>query len=90
MLGGLYTAGTYLGPVDTGVAVTGLRGAKSSKLSNNIASRYSLQPYERHEYRRTGRFPAAALNDDPRAAARKLVLPLTRAITGERYDPFYD
>jgi hypothetical protein len=34
--------------------------------------------------------PAAALNDDPRAAARKPVLPLTRAITGERYDPFSD
>ena len=90
VLGGLYAAGAYLGPVDTGLAVTGLRGAVSSNLSSHILSRHFLQPYERDEYRRTGQFPAAALNDDPRAAARKLVLPLTWAITGERYDPFSD
>ena len=90
VLGGLYAAGEYLVPVDTGLAVTGLKGAMSFNLSNDILSRYSLQPYERDEYRRTGQFPAAALSDDPRVAARKLVLPLTRAITGERYDPFSD
>jgi hypothetical protein len=88
VLGGLYAAGAYLGPVDTGVAVTALRGAVSSHLGDDIMTKYSRQPYERDEYRRTERFPALALSQDPRSAARRLVLPLVRAITQESYDPF--
>ena len=90
VLGGLYAAAAYLGPVDTGLAVTGIGGAVSSRLSSNIFSRHFPHPYERDEYRRTGRFPAATLHTDPRGAARKLVLPLTQAITTEQYDPFSD
>ncbi len=88
VLGGLYAAGAYLGPVDVGLAVTGLEGALSSKLSESLTSRYFLQPYNRPDYRRTERFLASTLSDDPRSAARKLVFPLTRAVTQERYDPF--
>jgi hypothetical protein len=86
--GGLYAAGAYLGPIDIRLAVTGLEGAMSSTLSQSLTSRFSLQPYNRPECRRTERFLASTLRDDPRSAARKLVLPLTRAITRERYDPF--
>jgi hypothetical protein len=88
VLGGLYAAGAYLGPVDVGLAVTGLEGALSFKLSQNLTSRFFLQPYDRTEYRRTERFLASILRDDPRSAAKKLVLPLTRAVTREQYDPF--
>lgn len=88
VLGGLYAAGAYLGPVDVGVAVTGLRGAVSSHLADDIMTRHARQPYERDEYRRTGRFLALDLSQDPRSAARRLVLPLVRAITQESYDPF--
>ncbi len=88
VLGGLYAAGTYLGPVDAGIAVTGLEGSVSCALSQHLISRHFLQPYDKNEYRRTERFSACILHDNPRFAARKLTLPLMRAITGEQYDPF--
>ena len=90
VLGGLYDAGAYLGPVDVGIAVTGLKGAVSCNLSQRVIDRHFLRPYDRDQYRRTERFPAPSLSGDPRSAARKLVSPLTRAITGEGYDPFFD
>lgn len=88
VLGGLYAAGTYLGPVDVGIAVTGLKGAVSCTLPQHVIDRHFLQPYDRDQYRRTERFSASSLGDDPRSAARKLVSPLIRAITAEGYDPF--
>lgn len=88
VLGGLYDAGAYLGPVDVGIAVTGLKGAVSCNRSQHVIDRHFLQPYDRDQYRRTERFSASSLGDDPRSAARKLVSPLTRAIAGEGYDPF--
>jgi hypothetical protein len=88
VLGGLYAAGTYLGPVDVGIAVTGLEEAISRKLSQHLTSRHFLLPYGKNEYRRTERFSAHMLQADPRSAAQKSTLPLMRAITGEQYDPF--
>ncbi len=88
VLGGLYDAGAYLGPVDVGIAVTGLEGAVSYNGSQHVIEKHFLQPYDRDQYRRTERFPASVLNDDTLSAAQKLVSPLTRAITGEGYDPF--
>lgn len=88
VLGGLYAACTYLGPVDVGIAVTGLEEAVSCKLSQHLISRHFLQPYGKNEYRRTERFSAYMLQADPRFAAQKLTLPLMRSITGEQYDPF--
>jgi hypothetical protein len=86
LLGSLYVAGSYFGPVDVGLAVTGLRGGISHWLSQQIAA--SPRPYYKERYRRTGRFSAIKLKDDPCGAARKLVLPLARALTTESYDPF--
>ncbi len=87
VVGGLYRAGNYHGPVDVGLAVTGLEGVVSYALRSRRLG-FSPRPYDRDEYRRTGRFMASTLRDDPRSAARKLVLPLVRATTQERYDPF--
>jgi hypothetical protein len=86
VLGGLYAAADYLGPVDVGLAVTGLRGGISYVLKQQ--SMASPRPYDKDQYRRTGRFSAIMLKDDPRGAARTLVLPLARALTTESYDPF--
>jgi hypothetical protein len=88
VLGGLYDAAGYVGPVDVGLAVTGLGGGVSAALRHHLILRHSLEPYGGEEYLRTGRFMASVLRDDPKAAARNLVLPLTRVVTMERYDPF--
>jgi hypothetical protein len=88
VLGSLYAAGAYLGPVDGGVAVTGLEGAVSSTMSQNML--FDPVPYDRETYRRTERFPASTPTNDPRSAARKLVMPLIRVTTQGRYDPFSD
>lgn len=86
VMGGLYAAGGYLGPVDVGLAVTGLRGGESHHLRDNAW--IDCTPYNRDRYRRTERFSAPQLATDPRAAARGLVLPLLRATTHDSYDPF--
>jgi hypothetical protein len=86
IMGRLYEAGGYLGPVDVGMAVTGLRGGESYHLRDNIWP--DRTPYNKDGYRRTGRFPASQLASDPRGAARGLVLPLLRATTRDSYDPF--
>jgi hypothetical protein len=88
VLGGLYDAAGYLGPVDVGVAVTGLRDGVSAALKDHRMLRHSLEPYNSERYLRTGRFMASSLREDPRTAARNLVLPLTRVITMGGYDPF--
>jgi hypothetical protein len=68
------------------LAVTGLRGGISYILNNDPWTEPT--PYDKDQYRRTERFPASQLVNDSRGAARKLVLPLLRAITREGYDPF--
>jgi hypothetical protein len=86
VLGGLYAASDYLGPVDIGLAVTGLRGGISYVLTQRIG--VNARPFDKDQYRRTERFSASTFTSDPRGAGRKLVLPLARATTRERYDPF--
>ena len=87
ILGRLYGEASYFGPVDAGVAVTGLKGGVSSHLRTRLAFDSRSRPYDRDKYRRTERFLAPTLADDPRSAARRLVLPLVRATTQESYDP---
>jgi hypothetical protein len=86
VLGGLYSAAGYLGPVEVGLAVTGLKGGMSCAMSTRAFT--DPTPYDKDQYRRTERFSASVLNDDPRGAARKLAMPLVQATTRETYDPF--
>ena len=88
VLGDMYAASNYFGPADVGLAVTGLRGGISFKLSEQIGIGIRPTPFDKDRYRRTERFSAATHMNDPRGAARRLVLPLTQAITRESYDPF--
>jgi len=87
LLGHLYAKADYLGQVDVCVAVTGLKGATSAYLRNQMAFGDTALQYDRPDYRRTAPFSALLLLSDPRAVARELVLPFIRAITQERYDP---
>jgi len=86
ILGSLYERGGYFGPVDVGVAVTGLEDALSSAdLWGSWPS-----PYPRPEYRRTRRLTAVELDREPRHAAMELVGRLIEASAGAHYDPFTD
>jgi hypothetical protein len=51
-------------------------------------SQLDVRPFDRDDYRRTGRFSTFSLESDYRATASELVLPLARATTQDRYDPF--
>lgn len=86
VLGGVYAAGKYLGQIDVGVSVTGLKGGVSQITRYNVT--LSPRPFDKEEYCRTSRFSALGLAEAPRSAARELVLPLVRATTRESYDPF--
>ena len=86
VMGGLYDAGGYWGPVDVGVAVTGLRDGVSYVLRDNPW--IDRAPYDKDRYHRTTRVPASQLVGDCRGVARSLTLPLLRTITRDSYDPF--
>jgi hypothetical protein len=88
VMGGLYAAAAYLGQVDIGLAVTGLEGALSFRMSDNLVARYHLQPYDRAEYCSTERFAASTLGNVPQSVAQRLILHLIRVVTRDRYDPF--
>jgi hypothetical protein len=88
VMGSIFAAGSYWGPVDVGLGITGLKGGISYILNQRLG--VCPRPFDKEEYRRTEQFSASTLQGEPRAAARSLVLPLTRAITRESYDPFSD
>lgn len=92
LLGGVYESADYLGPVDVGIAVTGLRGGVSAYLFQRRRMgglfRDPFPRYDRDDYRRTGQFPALTLRNNPQQAARSLLERLYRATSNEWYDPF--
>lgn len=88
VMGGLYKAGSYLGPVDVGAAVTDLRGGVSYTLRDNPWM--NRTPYDKDCYHRTTRITASQLIGDSRGVARSLILPLLRTVTLDSYDPFFE
>jgi len=88
ILGSLYKAAGYLGPVDVGVAVTGISGYPLYAAHSEYRSLVG-QPLPRTEdYRRTERALAHELEATPRRIARSLVLPLINQVTSGAYAPF--
>ena len=83
--GTLYEAAGYSGPVDLGVALTGIEGATSHLLYFQYAGEVE---FARPEYRDTTRVPAAALARDPTAVARQLLDRFFRVALRGRFDPF--
>ena len=86
LLGQLYSRARYIGQVDAGVAIIGLRG--SVPYTRNLFPRHFATVYDRDEYRKTGRFSAALLRDDLISVARQLLMPLFDAMSQGHLDPF--
>jgi hypothetical protein len=83
--GGVYEAAHYVGPVDVGVAVTGLAPypiyAEDAEHGATVLSRTE-------DYMRTTRVLAYDLVAQPREVARSLVFPLIAQIAPGRSDPW--
>lgn len=83
--GTLYETARYSGPVDVGVALTGIEGATSHLLYFQYAGGAE---FARPEYRETTRVLAAVLVRDPTAVARRLLERFFRVALRGRFDPF--
>lgn len=90
IMGTIYAEGSYLGQVDMGIAVVGLRNRASLELTQKIRISVPPTPYDRDEYRRTGRFSAHTMKERPKDVARSLTMPLIDALTRDSFDPFTD
>ncbi len=89
--GALYDSARYVGAVDSGVAVAGIKHAVSlERFGPGVHSLRGATPYNRDEYRRTHRGSAIGLADDPRAPAAVLVNPLLRALIGDGHEEVVD
>lgn len=86
LMGSLYFRADYVGMVDIGVAITGIKG--SIPHTDNYRLRWSLSPYDQNEYRRTDRISALALNTEVYDIARKMLMPIFNAMSQARIDPF--
>lgn len=85
-LGRLYSKASYIGMVDIGLALTGLKGTVA--YTNNMRLHYPRIPYDRPEYKKSGRFPALQMLDDPFMPSKYLSMPFIKAISQGWIDPF--
>jgi hypothetical protein len=85
LIGAFYKAGGLHGPVDVGMAVTGIRGAISSHLVYGRA--FSIPTYEEEAAFRTERCDARELWENPMGLSQRLLSRLMRAIYGEDFNP---
>ena len=82
----LYEKSNYFGVVDVGLAMTGLKGSVVYTQDYNLL--HSRIPYNRNEYKKSGRFSAIKMLDDPADPSKYLVMPFIKAISQGRIDPF--
>lgn len=89
LVGAYYEAGEQWGPIDVGMAVTGIRGAVSAHFLEDIM--VVDQPYADEAAFRTLRCDARDLDEDPIAVSRELLDRLMRAVSGGiDWDPLSD
>lgn len=89
LVGAYYKAGEQWGPIDIGMAVTGIHGAISSHLVGDILA--VPQPYGDSVAVRALRCDARDLVEDPLAASRQLLERLMRVMSGkDSFDPLAD
>ena len=81
-----YERAKYIGMVDIGLVITGLRG--SVVYTDNFRLQYTRSPYDRDSYKKTGRFSALQMLDDPKNPSKYLVVPFINAISQGWIDPF--
>lgn len=82
----LYEKSKYIGMVDMGLAITGLNG--SVVHTNELRLLNARTPYDRDMYKKTGRFSALQMLDNPRESSKYLVMPFINAISQGWIDPF--
>lgn len=87
LAGALYDTAGYLGTVDAGIAIVGLRrGISADRFGQGMNRVDHPTPYDSDDYRRTQRFSAIGLVADPRTPAGRLVDPLLRATIGAGHE----
>jgi hypothetical protein len=84
IIGVLYRCAGFIGPLDLGIMITGLRGAVSYAMRGVLPETY---PYSHENYVRTERRTALELVE-PQMVARSMVMPLIETLTQGRYNPF--
>lgn len=88
VVGALYQKALYAGPVDIGVAVTGLVNKPIYSAAHGMSFNSTAMPVPfSDDYQRTARVLASELVTDPIGAAHELVMPLVEALA-PTYDPF--
>lgn len=85
LIGEFYTAASYVGPVDIGVALTGIQGACAVSMSQVINRRE--QGYGEAAYRTDLQVNAESL-DQPRDLTRRILSRFFDALVRPGYDPF--
>lgn len=85
-MGKLYERTAYIGMVDIGLALTGLKG--SMPYTSTLRLHYVRVPYDRSEYKKSGRLTAVQLLEDPISPSKYLVMPFVKAISQGWIDPF--
>lgn len=85
LTGALYEAGGLHGPVDVGMAVTGIAGAISAHSLGD--ARFQGRPYGEDSATRTRRCDARELREEPAGVALSLLGRLFSASTGYDFDP---
>lgn len=86
LLGKIYKQAGYLGMVDIGIALTGLKG--STMHTTNIWEMDHYNSYDADVYRKTSRVSALTLLDDPRQVAKQLLSPFFNVMTQGTLHPF--
>jgi hypothetical protein len=88
LVAAFYEAGEQYGPIDVGMAVTGIRGAMSAHL---YSDHMPASPYQEQSAFRTVRCDTRELLEDPMAVSRRLLDRLIRAMSnGHSWDPLSD
>lgn len=85
LVGGLYAAAEFFGPVDVGMAVTGIEGAISAHSLGDL--RFPGSPYGEYSAMRTARTDARNLHEVPKEVAISLADRLFSASAGYMFDP---
>lgn len=87
LMGRLFDLAEYYGSVDVGMAVTGLRGAVSSRALAPGRFMGDTPVLQDDRASRALRFDARDLAEDPREIVRRLTGRLMRALDGREFDP---
>jgi len=82
----LYEKANYISMVDVGIVLTGLKGSVVNL--HDYEMQPSYPPYDRDDYKKSSRFTALQMLEDPMHSSKYLVVPFMKAISQDRIDPF--